>query len=482
MATATGKAVKVRGRRYDISEKQFLFRSSRAFIRGFVAGRGAGKTKIGSIDMLCRAKRGRPYMIVSPTAGDIETTTWPTFKETAEELGLWRSGVRSPIHKAWCSCQGGGQAEFIFRSGDEPSRLRGPSMAGLWIDEASVMHEDVFRVGAPMLRWRGKLGHLALTFTPRGRMHWTYELFFERRGDDWGPKEDWPKDESGLTSEDFLTCGFERYAQLVQAHTLENPFAPKAYYASLRPLYSEALAAQELAGEFVDVLGLMFQRHWFGFVERSPKEASRVRYWDKAATPEGGSYTAGVLMAKTADGEIYVEDVRKGQWSWRDRNKIMLQTAAEDGRRHGNQVHVYVEQEPGSGGKESAQQTVRLLGGFPVFIDVVRGKVVKSQGKEKLPGEAKVVRAQPFVGQCEAGNVKLVRAGWNDDYLTELCAFPEYRYSDQVDASSGAYNKLAKVIDFSVTQPSRLDMPMAASSDRGIHFVKQARRQRRGRQ
>ena len=44
---------------------------------------------------------------------------------------------------------------------------------------------------------------------------------------------------------------------------------------------------------------------------------------------------------------------------------------------------------------------------------------------------------------CEAGNVRLVRAAWNGPYIEELAAFPNHRYKDQVDASSGAFNKLA---------------------------------------
>jgi hypothetical protein len=33
---------------------------------------------------------------------------------------------------------------------------------------------------------------------------------------------------------------------------------------------------------------------------------------------------------------------------------------------------------------------------------------------------------------------------WNDAYLDELCMFPNGRYDDQVDASSGAFTRLAR--------------------------------------
>src|SRR5262249_21388397 len=51
--------------------------------------------------------------------------------------------------------------------------------------------------------------------------------------------------------------------------------------------------------------GGFFKRSWFGIVEHAPREARRVRYWDKAGTEAGGDYTAGVLMGRTEDGFFY---------------------------------------------------------------------------------------------------------------------------------------------------------------------------------
>ncbi len=178
--------------------------------------------------------------------------------------------------------------------------------------------------------------------------------------------------------------------------------------------------------------GNRFKRDWFKIVdpvEWPPLNATRVRYWDKAGTAGAGCFTAGVLMARADDGRWYIEDVVRGQWSSAERNAVMLRTAKEDAARHNNEVAVWSEQEPGSGGKESAEATVRLLAGFPVHVETVTG--------------SKEVRAEPFAAQAEAGNVRVIRAPWNGDYLDELLAFPNGRYSDQVDATSGAFNKLA---------------------------------------
>ena len=53
-------------------------------------------------------------------------------------------------------------------------------------------------------------------------------------------------------------------------------------------------------------------------------------------------------------------------------------------------------------------------------------------------------RATPLAAQAEAGNFYLVRAKWNEDYVTELTEFPGGDLSDQVDASSRAFLWLLK--------------------------------------
>ncbi|MFN3652344.1 MAG: phage terminase large subunit [Armatimonadota bacterium] len=164
-------------------------------------------------------------------------------------------------------------------------------------------------------------------------------------------------------------------------------------------------------------------------VAAAPAEAERVRYWDKASTEGDGDYTAGVLLAKDGDGLYYVEDVVRGRWGPAERDRRMRQAAERDAARAGSRVRIWVEQEPGSGGKESAQASVRLLEGFPCRT-------------ERATGD-KQSRADPFAAQVEAGRVRLVEGAWNSPYREELAAFPLGEHDDQVDASSGAFNRLA---------------------------------------
>lgn len=172
--------------------------------------------------------------------------------------------------------------------------------------------------------------------------------------------------------------------------------------------------------------GGMFKREWFQIVHALPPCDTMVRYWDKAATEGGGDYTAGVLIGR-ASGVFYVVDVVMGQWATTERERIISQQLAIDASKYGY-VTTYVEQEPGSGGKESAEATIRNNAGYSVRAD--------------RPTGDKILRAEPFAAQCSIGNVKLLYGDWNGRYIDILASFP-YGIKDPVDASSGAFNNIS---------------------------------------
>jgi len=157
------------------------------------------------------------------------------------------------------------------------------------------------------------------------------------------------------------------------------------------------------------------------------KFISRVRYWDKAGTAGGGAYTAGVLIGKDREGFFWILDVIRGQWDAYERESIIKHTAEMDGK----DVLVGIEQEPGSGGKESAQNTLRNLAGWLVKLDRPTGK--------------KEIRSGPFAVQVNGRTVRMVKGEWNREYLDELMFWPHSKYKDQVDASSGAFALVSQV-------------------------------------
>ena len=164
-----------------------------------------------------------------------------------------------------------------------------------------------------------------------------------------------------------------------------------------------------------------------------------IRYWDKAGSTGSGCLSAGVLVHQLKDGRFVIGDVVAGQWGALERETRILQTAKLDGRK----VRIWTEQEPGSGGKESAEATIRKLRGFVAHADKVTGD--------------KVTRAEPLAAQMEAGNILVLNRPWTKDYLDELELYPNGKFLDRTDASAGAFNKLV----FKRIKPHVGSTPMA---------------------
>jgi predicted phage terminase large subunit-like protein len=176
------------------------------------------------------------------------------------------------------------------------------------------------------------------------------------------------------------------------------------------------------SGSFFDVSKLLIVN------SIDEKEVVRkVRYWDKAGTHQAGCYTVGVKMAMLKNRTYVVLDVVRGQWEASEREKIIRQVAELDGQ----QVTVFIEQEPGSGGKESAESTIRNLAGYRCYAD--------------RPSGDKISRADTLAVQLNAGNISMLRADWNSEFRRELEFFPYGKFKDQVDATSGAFNMLVKM-------------------------------------
>jgi len=155
-----------------------------------------------------------------------------------------------------------------------------------------------------------------------------------------------------------------------------------------------------------------------------------IRYWDKAGTEgvDKGAATAGVKMYKVETGirqhAFVITDVKRGWWAAEQREKVIRSTAEADGQ----ECVIYHEQEPGSGGKDSASATTRNLSGYTAIAD--------------RPTGDKVSRADPYSVAVNEGVVYLLRGEWNKDFTEEHRFFPFSKYKDQVDAASGAFTKL----------------------------------------
>lgn len=156
-----------------------------------------------------------------------------------------------------------------------------------------------------------------------------------------------------------------------------------------------------------------------------PPMVRKARAWDKAGSKGAGDYTAGVLLGVDGQKRFWILDIVRGRWSAWERENIIKATAEKDGK----ETEIVVEQEGGSGGKESAESTVRNLAGFRVTV-------VKPTGDKQA-------RAYGFASQVGGSNVSCLDRDWTGPFLQELGVFPNGLHDDQVDAATAAFNRIS---------------------------------------
>lgn len=187
-------------------------------------------------------------------------------------------------------------------------------------------------------------------------------------------------------------------------------------------------------------------------IETAPAGFNRlVRFWDKAGSKQG-DYTAGTLLGETG-GYWFILDVVRFRDNAKERNARILQQARIDAARYGGRVQLWIEQEPGNGGKESAWLSSIELAEFGPRFDHPQGD--------------KVLRARGIAAQVAAGNVKMVSAPWNKAFIEELEFFPNGANDDQVDSLSGAFNKAFLTAQVSI---DKMPLPEAYVGSAGPVF------------
>jgi predicted phage terminase large subunit-like protein len=197
---------------------------------------------------------------------------------------------------------------------------------------------------------------------------------------------------------------------------------------------------------FAAAAGKVFDRTWFEIIDEPPEldtSCIECRFWDLAATErelrKDACFTSGVKI-RLQNGLYTVLDVVTEQVSPAAANDLILSTARLDGRG----CIIRWELEGGSAGLRDEFQIQQILMGFDA-------SAVRPLGD-------KVTRAKPFASEAKRGNVKVLRGGWNANYLGWLSAFPDGKIKDPVDASSGCYAELSQwggTIQFASTGKKR---------------------------
>ena len=218
----------------------------------------------------------------------------------------------------------------------------------------------------------------------------------------------------------------------IPATVFNNPILLRAnpeYYAWLLSL--PTLERERLLGgnwKIRPAAGLYFKREWCTIVDELPADLDVVRYWDLAATEKternDPDWTVGIKLGRDRSGGYYLLDLVRARANPGDVERLLLNTAEQDG----NRVRIGFGQDPGQAGKSQALHLVRALSAY-----TARGAPESGD---------KLTRFGPFSSQCRAGNVKIRRGAWNEELFRVLEGFPDLAHDDEVDACSGALQML----------------------------------------
>lgn len=199
-------------------------------------------------------------------------------------------------------------------------------------------------------------------------------------------------------------------------------------------------AAGQLAQRPTQDDGDYFKRSWFKLKADFPRGAiAHCRYWDLAGTKPNPAnkdpdWTVGALMHKYG-GQYFITGINR----FRDtplgnRNRIKSQ-ADSDGR--GTPIHI--QHDVGQSAKDQVDSYAR---------DVLVGFAFRAHQKGQ---RSKMQMADPFAAAAEAGNVFIIQRthdgfGLTDieieTLLDEMETFPNGTHDDQVDAVTGAFDRL----------------------------------------
>lgn len=403
----------------SVGKKGFL--ESKARFPALCGGRGSGKTGDGAQKTLRKIMLGQPGAVINPDFENFRYSTWPEFREWIP----WDLVIKSQQHRRNPSWEPRQPFTMVFKNGaracckglKNPDSARGPNLNWLWYDEAGRDETGLswtiaiasVRIGPDPQAWA--------TFTPNGDDHWTYDFFVKQEVD---PTilEMLPK--GVVLTEFFFTSIKENRDNL-------DP----AFYASMLAKYPVGwLRDQEIDGKFVSHGGRLgdsawFDDHYLAVPPDFPKK--RIRYWDLAASEKQNAvspepaHTCGAKQSWDGEKKYCIEHIIQGLWKWEEIKRNIVTTAQSDGPK----VEIWIEQEPGSGGKNQIAEIAGMeeLEGYKVFGDKPEGD--------------KVERANLWFADAALGNYYMVYGPWNKEVRSQLNTFPSKRQKDIIDAVSG---------------------------------------------
>ncbi len=190
------------------------------------AGRRFGKTRLGVMECIDTANKGKRAWWIAPTY-KISQVGWRPLRRIAGRV----PGSEVRLGDLSVTMPSGG--EVVIRSADNPDSLRGEGLDFVVFDECAFMKEEAWTEALrPALSDRQ--GRALFISTPRGH-NWFHGLY-----------------QRGVSGED----GWQSFTFPTSA----NPYIPTAEIESARKELPEIIFRQEYLAEFVDSDGAVFRR------------------------------------------------------------------------------------------------------------------------------------------------------------------------------------------------------------------------------
>jgi predicted phage terminase large subunit-like protein len=436
-----GYFMRVDGRHYDPAEGHASFIGSLGVYVCLAGGRGSGKTAAGAQKALRKIREGRSGIVVNPDMENFKTSTWPELKQWIP----WDMVIPRHRYRRSDSWDVTRPFAIVFQNGAvmncrglrDPESGRGHNVNWLWYDEARRDKTGVawrnatagVRIGTETQRF--------VTTTPAGRDSWIAS-FFDRK--------EVPQEVYDILSE--IPELKER--QLIESfhvsvHENKKNLDP-IFYATLISNYpSGYLRQREVDGIAANEEGALGDRIWFTHnpttgvshvIAQPPEWKKRVRFWDLAASEKkvgtDPDETVGTLVSCNDKKDNFcIENQIGGFWLWDKIKENIRNVAINDGPG----VVVYIEQEPGSGGKNQVAEISALLRPFNIQV---KAHNPKDDGD-------RVIAANTWFAEAALGLWWICAGLWNQKFFGQLDSFPEGAHDDRVTAVTGARHSIAPI-------------------------------------
>lgn len=425
---------KSKSKRFEAFQEQDRFLWADKRYMGYISGVGAGKTFAGIIRTYLNMQKwnvGEMGAIVAPTRQMVVNVIIPEMRD----MGLIGDGCPWTYKSAYSDEPGihaGNGSRALILSADNTKaieRLRGLNLAWIWMDEEAVIDPRAREIGMQRLR-TGSYRNLYITTTPKGKNH-TYEFFVGN-----------VETQKSQYGEATLYEAEDRLA-IVGVPTSANPHTPEDYKEAMESDLPDALRAQEVQGEFVEIGSGVFSTDMIEFTSpNTMSDHDQYKYivgvdvgveadTTKARENDSDFWAAALIAYDILSKKAYLVDVKRNRGMSLQQGVNWIQTVVEPLQDRSVEIHV------------ESNQSQRWLKQALSDAGLNARAVMNTSNKEdrliqlSLPIERGDIQ---FLNQSIDENI-----GYDprfQDLISEMLSFPEGSHDDQLDALEIAVNQV----------------------------------------